>query len=172
MKRLVLIVALGAFGFSASAQNTDDKKASTGTTLSIGVEAAYPFGKLGDVSSFGLGGSAKVAIPAGPGAVTLSGGYVNFFGKEIGNTGVKFANTYLIPLKAGYRFNLGESGFNFEPQAGYSVGKGSSGGFTYAGNLGYMINNQIDISARYEGISKSGTTMSFVGLRLAYNFGL
>jgi outer membrane autotransporter protein len=171
MKRLVMILSLGTFGFSALAQNTDDKKPS-GTSMSIGVEAAYPFGKLGDVTSFGIGGSAKIAIPAGSGAVTLSGGYINFMGKEIGNTGVKYSSTYFIPLKAGYRVNLGESGFNFEPQAGYSVGKGSNGGFTYAGNIGYMINNQIDISARYEGISKSGTTLSFIGARVAYNFSL
>ncbi len=174
MKRLVLILALGAFGFSASSQNTDDKKTTAGTTLSIGVETALPLGKFGDVHGFGIGGSAKVGIPAGAGAVTLSGGYINYSGKEYtaGTVTFKTSSMYLIPLKAGYRFNIGESGFNLEPQAGYSLGKGSSGGFTYAGNIGYLINNQIDIAVRYEGISRSGGTMSFAGLRVAYNFGL
>lgn len=174
MKRLVLILALGALGFSASAQNTDEKKASAGTTLSIGVEGALPLGKFGDVHGFGIGGSAKVGIPAGAGSVTISGGYINYSGKDykFGTTTIEGPSMYLIPLKAGYRFNIGEGGFNIEPQAGYSLGKGSSGGFTYAGNVGYTINNQIDVAARYEGISRSGGTMSFVGLRVAYTFGL
>ncbi|HEX6916050.1 MAG TPA: autotransporter outer membrane beta-barrel domain-containing protein, partial [Chitinophagaceae bacterium] len=101
-------------------------------------------------------------------------GYVNFSGKDftVGSTTFKASSTYLIPLKAGYRLNLGEGGFNIEPQLGYSVGKGGGGGFTYAGNIGYMINNQFDIAARYEGVSKDGSSLSFIGLRVAYSFGL
>ncbi|HEX6914089.1 MAG TPA: outer membrane beta-barrel protein [Chitinophagaceae bacterium] len=173
MKKLALIIALGAFGFSASAQNSDEKKTAA-TTLSVGVEAGLPMGTFGDVSSFGIGGSLKAAIPAGPGAVTVSAGYMNFSGKDftVGSTTFKASSTYFIPLKAGYRLNLGEGGFNIEPQLGYSVGKSGGGGFTYAGNIGYMINNQFDIAARYEGVSKDGSSLSFIGLRVAYSFGL
>jgi outer membrane autotransporter protein len=178
MKKLVLILAIGAFvSLSASAQQKDENKKAEEPSISIGVDAALPMGDFADVSKTGFGGTAKFAYPAGPGAITVTAGYISFSGKSqtvnVGGTTMTISgsSSYLIPMKAGYRFNLGQ-GFGIEPQVGYSVGKNSSGGFTYAGQIGYLINNQIDISARYEGLSKSGTSWSFIGFRVAYNFSL
>lgn len=171
MKKLVFITLLLVVGVATSAQQTNDKKKAT-TGMSIGAELALPIGDFADISGIGIGGSAKLAIPVGDGNATLSAGYVNFSAKDFTVAGitVKGSSTYLIPIKAGYRFNLGEGGFNFEPQAGYSVGKNSGGGFTYAGNIGYLINNQVDLSLRYEGVSKSGGSIAMIGLRVAYHF--
>src|SRR5688572_15756184 len=149
MKKMFMLFAIGTvMSFSVSAQD-DDKKAAP-TTLSVGLEAGLPMGDFGKVYSFGIGGSAKVGIPAGPGAVTISAGYMTFSGKDLGG-GIKASGYSLIPLKAGYRFGLG-SGFNVEPQVGYSVGESSTGGFTYAGNVGYMFSPAVDVALRYEGV--------------------
>jgi hypothetical protein len=172
MKKILSLIAIATLvGVTAKAAD-DDKKATAGPTLSVGVDAGLPLGTLGDVYSFAIGGSAKAAIPAGPGAVTISAGYLNFSGKTI--SGFKVPSTYLIPLKGGYRFNLGEGGFNLEPFVGYSVGKGGGGGFTYGGNIGYLINNQIDLSAGYNGLSAKGGggSSSWIGFRAAYSFSL
>lgn len=174
MKKLVLLLAVGSLlNYAAFAQKKDDKKSTETPSIGVGVDVAFPMGDLADVSKFGIGGTVKIAFPAGPGAVTVTTGYINFSGKDVtvGNLTMTTSSTYLIPFKAGYRLNLGQ-GFNIEPQLGYSAGKNSSGGFTYAAGLGYIINDQVDLSARYEGVSKSGSTLSFIGLRVAYNFSL
>jgi hypothetical protein len=176
MKKLVLILALGTIvSFSASAQ---DKKTTSGTSLSIGAEVGIPSGDLSNTSKLGLGGSAKVAIPVMTnGAVTISAGYISFSGKDftVGTVSSKYPAINLIPLKAGFRYGF-EGGFYIEPQLGYTLmsvkGGDNDGAFTYAPNIGYMINNMIDLSARYEAASKSGSTVSHIGFRIAYNFGL
>lgn len=178
MKKLVLILALATFvSVTASAQQKDEKKQADAPSISIGADVALPMGDFADISKTGFGGTAKFAYHAGPGAVTVTAGYISFAGKShtvnVGGTNMTItgSSTYLMPFKAGYRFDLGQ-GFGIEPQLGYSVGKNSGGGFTYAGQIGYLINNQVDISARYEGVSKSGTSLSFIGFRVAYNFSL
>jgi hypothetical protein len=172
MKKLVFILALGTIvSFSASAQN---KKTTGGTSLSIGAEVALPTGDLNNTHKLGLGGSAKLAIPVVTnGDVTISAGYITFAGKDIGS-GIKFSNYNIIPVKAGFRYSF-DGGFYLEPQLGYSFvsfGGSSDGAFTYAPNIGYMINRMVDISARYEAASKSGGTVSHIGFRIAYNFSL
>lgn len=188
MKKLFsLAVAALALSSAAFAQ---DKGGSQGTAISVGLEAGLPIGKFGnsgvkfsDAYKFGIGGSAKVAIPIFEnGAVTLSAGYISFSGKSETIGGVTFKNPALsmIPLKAGLRYTLGNtSGFYIEPQLGYSIAKvkgasESASGFTYAANVGMLINNMIDLALRYEGASlnKSVGTVSHIGLRAAYSFNL
>jgi hypothetical protein len=176
MKKLFLVVLLGtAVAYSATAQKTDDKKITGGTSASIGAEIAIPTGDLGESHKLGLGGSAKLAIPVVTnGDVTISAGYITFSGKEIGG-GLKYSNYNMIPLKVGFRYSLGEGGFYVEPQLGYtfvSFGGSNDGAFTYAPNIGYMINRMVDVSARYEAASKDGGTVSHIGFRIAYNFSL
>ena len=161
---LTVLVAVSSFA------QDDKKKTSGGNSLSIGAEVGLPMSS-GFKQSFsvGFGGSAKAAFGIfDGGAVTLSAGYMTFGGKN-GNT-VKFN---VIPVKAGLRYNLA-SGVYAEPQLGMSFtsfGGFSSSAFTYALGIGTIINNQIDIGVRYEAMSKTGTT-SFLGARVAYNFGL
>ena len=176
-----ILIAAQSFG-----QKESKKTSSGGTTFSIGAETALPVGKdLKDGWSFGIGGSAKAAINIFDGGdVTLSAGYISFIGKTetitVLGQSTTFKNKALgtIPLKAGLRFKLGE-GFYGEPQLGYTIAKviGSSdngNGFTYAGGIGYMASG-VDLSVRYEAWTKSenGDTFSpsFIGLRVAYNFG-
>lgn len=160
---LTVLVAATSFG-------QDDKKKASGNSLSVGAEVGLPMGAFGDFASLGLGGSAKAAFGIFEGgAVTLSAGYVTFSGKEI-VAGFKAPSTNLIPVKVGLRYNLGGSIYA-EPQLGMTfIGNGGGSAFTYAAGVGTMINNQIDIGVRYEAFSKGGTS-SFIGARVAYNFG-
>ena len=82
----------------------------------------------------------------------------------------------------GYRANF--NGFFLEPQLGYSVVGGklmtedeglmttSEGSFMWAAGLGYVFNNKVEVSARYQLASKEGTNLGSFGLRLGYNFSL
>lgn len=147
-------------------------------TISIGLEVGVPTGTLNETQKIGIGGSANVAFPVGGGtALTLSGGYISYSGDEFGNTKLPAKN--FIPIKAGVRYQFVPGGFYLEPQLGYTsinspgLGSSSSGGFTYAAKAGYMVNNKIDISARYEAVSlKNDVLYPQIGFRAAYNFSL
>lgn len=157
-----------------------------GLGLSVGPEFVIPVGTFRSESGykFGLGGSAKLVLPFTNNiAGSISVGYIGFSQSKFDSVTSK--NTFTtIPFKAGIRFMT--NGFYVEPQAGYTQTKQTneegSGQFTYALNLGYLINKMIDISARYEAISASlndptisGITdkrisAKMIGVRLAYNF--
>ena len=168
---LTVLVATNLF-----AQKSDSKKEADKASVSVGVEVGLPIGDLKQTSSIGIGGSVKAAIPVfDGGAFTLSAGYMTFSGKTVDILGqsFKFGSLGMIPIKAGLRFVISE-GFYGEPQLGYTLysGSGNSGAFTYAANLGFMVNNSVDISARYEAASKNSSTISFIGARIAYSFGM
>ena len=153
-------------------------------SLSIGAELGIPVGDLNLTQKIGIGGSAKFALPVATGTdLTLSAGYMSFSGDEYnapGNLLIKRPALNFIPIKAGVRFKVQPaSGFYLEPQLGYTSvntpnsNTTASGGFTYAANAGYMFSKQVDLSARYEGVSlKNNVNFNFVGARLAYNFSL
>lgn len=151
-------------------------------SLSIGAELGIPVGDLNNTQKIGVGGSVKAAFPIFEGgAFTLSGGYIPFSGDEFTGTNgviVKLPGYNFIPIKAGLRYMLTPGGVYMEPQLGYTSinttnkNTGAKGGFTYAYNLGYMINRQFDLSTRYEGVSRKNSNLNHIGFRLAYNFGL
>jgi hypothetical protein len=171
MKRIKILLAVTAVVFSVSSYGQGRP------SLSIGAELGVPTGDLNLTQKIGVGGTAKLAFPVGGGtAITLQSGIISFSGDEFGTTKLPAYN--FIPIKAGVRHQFVPGGFYVEPQLGYTSinntnSSGSAkGGFTYAANAGYFINNQFDISARYEAVSKSNQTLPFIGMRLAYNFGL
>lgn len=149
------------------------------TSLSLGAEVGIPAGDFNKTAKIGLGGSLKAIFPLFEGgALTLSGGYISFSGDEykIGNTNFKHAATNLLPFKAGLRYNLSPGGVYLEPQLGYTSisykgGASGTGGFTYAANLGVLL-QAIDLSIRYEGVSRENLKLPYLGLRGAYNFRL
>jgi hypothetical protein len=144
--------------------------------LSLGAEVGIPTGDLNKSQKIGIGGSLKALFPIFEGgAFTLSAGYISFSGDE--GTGFKFPALNFIPFKAGLRYNLSPGGVYLEPQLGYtSVATANSntsatGGFTYGGALGVLV-QALDLSVRYEAVSRNNTTLPFIGLRGAYNFKL
>ncbi|MDB5249460.1 MAG: hypothetical protein JWQ40_3854 [Segetibacter sp.] len=177
MKKLPFLL-IASFIFS-TAKTFSQQSSIPSPSLNLGVEAGLPVGDFGKGYKVGLGGSLKALFPvATDAAITLSAGYMSFSGKETtlgGNTVYKNPALNMIPIKAGFQYSF-PGGLYFEPQLGYTNFKvkdgKSNGAFTYAANLGYLINRKLDLSARYEAFSKNEATTSFAGLRLGYNFSL
>jgi hypothetical protein len=172
MKIKLTLIAFAALLLSAKSYA---QPANANPSVSIGVDVGIPASKdFRDVSKVGIGGSAKLAVPVvNNGAVTLSAGFLSFSGKSYGVG--KYPTLNLIPFKAGFRYRF-PSNLYIEPQLGITIEKakgysGSTSSFTYAGNIGYIVNNVIDLSARYEAMTKGGTS-SYIGLRAAFNIPL
>lgn len=170
MKKVTLALFAMMFATLTFAQSA--KKAQS-SELGIGVDAALPIGDFNKTHSFGIGGTLKYAFNLDENnAITLTSGYLNFSGKS--ENGFKWSSVGFIPVKAGYRYTF-PGNFYAEPQLGvtFFTGNGSDGSaFTYAFNAGYKFTPAIDLSVRYEGMSKNSENLSFLGLRLAYNFSL
>jgi hypothetical protein len=150
-------------------------------SLGVGFEVGVPAGDLNATQKLGIGGTAKLALPVASGtSITLSSGYISFSGDEyqVAGATIKRPALNFIPIKAGLRYQFVPNGFYVEPQFGYtSIGTPNSntsatGGFTYAANAGFLINNSWDLSARYEAVNRKGNNLPFLGFRLGYNFSL
>lgn len=175
MKKLFLLTAIaGLFAFSNVNAQTDP--AMSGPKLGVGVDFGFPVGDFGDGYKLGYGGSLLYQHPVAPKLnITGTAGYLNFQSKEIPGFGK--INAGFIPVKAGARYFLAENIFiNGEVGAVFSTGDNNSGtAFAYSPGIGVEFpvadKSAIELAARYEGWSNDGT-ISFVGLRLAWNFGL
>lgn len=130
----------------------------------------------GTTQYYGLtaGGDLQADIPATTGLkITLSGGYENFAYKVPVTGGNVKGHSSFIPLLAGAKFNLGSSLYG-HAQLGYSLStlSGGKGAFTYAPSIGYVLSKNLDLSAKYMGLSFSNSgTLSAIVARLAYTFG-
>ncbi|WP_262250076.1 hypothetical protein [Parapedobacter soli] len=152
--------------------------------INAGVDFGLPVGSFGDVYGFGYGTTVKGLYGISEaGQVGLTLGYQRFGLKDSYDENMS-GSMGISPVFAVYRHNFG--GLYVEPQAGLSINsvslKASAGGmdfggsasntsFGYAAGLGYLIGN-IDISARYQGLTQSGENLSFIGLRIGYSFGI
>lgn len=175
MKKLLLLTAIAGF-FTFSNVNAQTKDVGmTGTKLGIGADFAFPMGDFGDVNDFGFGGSLGVQFPvANKVNLTGSAGYLNIKSKEIAGM---TSNLGYIPVKAGARFFVAENFYiGGELGASFSTEDNGKTAFAYAPGIGIEFpvadNGAIELGARYEGWKYDGGTNSFLGLRLAYNFGL
>ncbi len=157
MKKTFLLLASFFIGAASFAQSE----------LSLGAEVGLPMGTFGQGYSVGFGASAKYGYGiTDNSAITLSAGYMSFSFKSPAS-----GSSGLIPVKAGYRYGF-EGGFYVEPQLGVTMistsgGGGSTSGFTYAANVGYMM-SKVDLGIRYETVSAQGASWGFVGARVAY----
>lgn len=174
MKKLFLLTAIaGIFAFSNVSAQTKDV-AMTGQKLGIGAEFAFPTGDFGDVYNLGYGGSLQFQTPiAAKLNFTATAGYLNFKAKDQFGGG----NYGSIPAKLGARYFLAENFYaGGELGASFGTQEGSSTAFVYTPNIGVEFpvadKASIDLGARYEAWSRDSSTARFVGLRLAYNFGL
>lgn len=178
MKKVFLLTAIaGLFAFSSvKAQDA----AMSGPKLGIGADFAFPMGDFGDVSKFGVGGSLLYQHPiANKLNLTGSAGYLSFSYKDIALPGggtLKQDALGFIPVKAGLRYFLAENFFvNGELGAAFGTADGVGTAFAYSPGIGVEFpvadKSTLELSGRYEGWSNNGT-LSFIGLRAAWNFGL
>lgn len=172
MKKIFFSVAIIAIAFNANAQ---DSKTEIGSLkFSVGVEAGLPLGDFKEISSFGIGGSLQGEyVVADNFGLTLNAGYLNFIGKTVTITGLgsfKYPSTSIVPVLAGAKIYFSEQVYG-HAQLGVSFFNNGGGTvFTYAPTLGFMPAENIDLALKYQGASKDGGTLSFLGVRLAYGF--
>ncbi len=171
MKKIFLCISAAVLVFVVEATAQVGR-----TTFGVGFELGVPTGDLNKTQKIGVGGTGEFAYYVGKGtAVTLNAGYISFSGDQIGP--VKLAALNFIPIKAGIRYTVAPSLY-LEPQLGYTSistpnsNTSGSGGFTYAAKAGYMLTKSLDLSARYEGVSRKNSNLNFLGFRLGYAFGL
>jgi hypothetical protein len=165
MRKIFLVVA-SVFALGVANAQTGKNQ------ISIGVDLGLPMGDYSDAFKLGFGGTAKYLHGVGnAGQVSLTTGYATFKAKEDVDASVS-----QLPILIGYRHNF--SGAYVEPQVGYTIlgakygsESASSGGFGYAIAAGYALEQGLDLSARYQAVSKDGT-FGFIGFRVAYNFSL
>ncbi|MEJ7559991.1 MAG: hypothetical protein WKF66_16885 [Pedobacter sp.] len=180
MKKLFLSIAIvGLLGFSSVNAQTKDV-AMSGSKIGIGAEFAFPTGQFGDYYDFGYGASLQFQTPiASKLNFIATAGYLTFQSKEniiIGTQSGTLPNNGAVPLKVGARYFLSEN-FYVGGELGVAIAttSGSGNGFIYTPHIGVEFpvadKSTIDFGARYEAWSNNGTR-KFVGLRLAYNFGL
>lgn len=165
---------VGIFNVNAQTKKGSEMK---GSEISIGPEFAFPMGDFADASDFGFGGSIVYLHPLAKNLkLTINAGYLSFEPiKALKDLGVKASGT--IPLKAGIRVNVAENVYlGGELGAGISTESGGKTAFAYAPGVGVEFpvadKMSIDLGGRYEGWAVSGNTSSFIGVRLALNFGL
>lgn len=180
MKKLFLLTAIaGIFAISNVSAQTKDV-AMTGSKLGIGAEFAFPTGDFGDVSKLGYGGSLQFQTPIAEKLnFTATAGYLNFQGKDYTIAGIGTidgGNAGFIPVKIGARYFLAENFYaGGELGASFATGDNSGTAFVYTPNIGVEFpvadKASIDFGVRYEAWSRDSSTLRFVGLRLAYNFG-
>jgi hypothetical protein len=162
--------------------------------FSVGAELGLPMGTFGDAASIGIGGSLRYEMPMGDNlGLMLTAGYMSFSGKTV--AGFDLPNETMIPIQVGakYYFTEQQDGFygavelgvhstsvTIPAYAGITVGgvtygaypesKVTSTDFSYAPGVGYALAN-VDIGLRYQIISSTGGSSSYLGVRLAYVFG-
>lgn len=175
MRRIFGIIVFIMVSKTLSAQYYDDAP-----QLSFGIDAAFPLNKEAKVyQGMGLGGTAKLALPLGEYTdVVFSGTLMSFAGEKY----VKNSRNYKAPRRniavgmIGYRYYLSPlynyNTFYIEPRVGLTLDGTKHQAFTFGAALGYLINNKIDLSAKYQSFGGGLRTLSFVSLGVAYGFSL
>ena len=167
------VAAVGIFfGTQVKAQTTD----SSPWRFGVGLEVGAPVGDLHKASNIAIGGTARLQYGADKGlAWTLTSGYYNFFGKEVGNVGgtvIKTPSSGVVPVKAGLKAYFAPSWyFGAEAGAGFETSTNGNTKLILAPGLGYSSNSW-DVGARYENFSGQGYSYGLVGVRIAYGFSL
>ena len=138
----------------------------TGFRLGGGITLAVPVNKL---SGYSIGAGfdllAQYALSTKI-AVTGDIGYTTVFAKN-----KDLASFDIVPIRVGLRF-FPASNFYVAGKIGTGIGVGKSSGSStaYAVGVGFIMSPKLDVSASYEGFSKSGVSPAFLGIRLGYFF--
>jgi hypothetical protein len=162
MKKILFgaILLISAAGAKAQEKNLK---------LSVGPEIAAVTGNLGDVYSLAIGGTVQADLKINEEfAVTANSGFIDFIGKKIGGTNVKYQSNVLIPLLAGAKYYFSPKAYG-SLQLGTTIATNNGGGstFTYAPGVGYKFDEHIDAILKYTGYSGDGGTF---GIRVGYTF--
>lgn len=172
---LELAMPLGSFGTAASfgAGATLGYDYAANDNLSIVLQAGYIkiFEKAPDVT-LAVGESYSTSI----GLIPIQAGVKYYFADNTnGFYGLALAGVHIYKYTSDHTYLQNEYNFNVTPYTVKEVEKTDnfdySGTFvSYAVGAGYLINEKIDLSVRYNIISSTGGSSAYLGLRAAYNF--
>ncbi|PJJ79508.1 hypothetical protein [Mucilaginibacter auburnensis] len=172
------VLAMFFVNNSAKAQSLPESKLKFG----IGLDGILPVGNLTNTANFGLGLTPRLQYGVSENvAVTFTTGIYHFFTKEIripsglpGQYNTMENKLDLIPVKAGVK-SFVSSNVYFSGEIGVALQVDNGGGgsqFIASPGVGYA-GDKWDLGVRYENLSKTGSNSAgFIGLRLAYGFGL
>jgi hypothetical protein len=176
MKRITSFFLAAALLFAAlpSMAQRESKLFSFG----FGIEGGIPLSDMKTSYTGGGGVTGRFSLHAGPGFVTFTAGGIAFAAQNISNNSLKTG--VQIPIKAGYKYRIlphlfimGELGYssfrNYYEDQNNNVVTSSTGGFTYAPSIGANF-GVLELAARYETVQLSGGNISFIGLRMGFNF--
>ncbi len=156
MKKLLLVMAVVAFGFTANAQDG----------FRAGVNLGIPTGDFSDFTSLYYGLDVDYDFNVSEGInLGLSSGYSGYSGKDDVD-GFNF-----IPLAGSVDFEISD-GFSAGGDLGmaFSTEDGGGSDFMYRFQLRYQASDQVDISGRYNNISGDGATLSSISIGVGYRF--
>ncbi len=164
MKKLFFIATIMIASFAVSAQGGAGIR---GFKIGVGGNLAIPLSNLNSTSigaGFDLLGQYGIADNI---AITGDAGYTSLFGKD------GFEDLSIIPIRAGLRF-FPAPAFYLGGKVGVGIlktkGADSRSATAYSIGAGYFLSPMIDVSAAYDGYSKSGS-FGLVNIRLGYTFG-
>lgn len=179
---LSLALVLG-LSLQSNAQSTPER---SGIILGVGPQANLPMGDFKDAYDWSIGGSVQADFPIMRNDlyVVVNAGYNNFFAKDNGvGTG---SDLQVIPVSAGLKYYFPTTNLYVQGTAGVGfvgnkddVAADKSTSFIYSPAVGYLLNiggkNYLDFAVKFESDAKiydKGKSSNFLGLRVAYNFGL
>ena len=163
MKKIIFAVCVTIVTLSASAQAGKNLK------FSLGGELGALTGNLNQRYSIAIGATAQADIAIDKdAAITLNAGIVEFTGKKINNSDIKYRSIATIPLLVGVKYYFTPIVYG-SAQLGTTVFTKSdySSKFTYIPGIGFKLDKNIDLLVKYTGLSDAG---GIFGARVAYVF--
>lgn len=173
--RILYVLFLLLLSSSLKSQYYDDSP-----QLVFSLDAAFPVNADAKLTNgLGLGGTTKLTIPLGEYSdLVLAGSIMSFTGK----TFTKYGKTYkgarrnILPVMVGYRYYLSplynSNTWYVEPRVGVTIDGTKNQALTFGAALGYLINNKVDLSARYQSFSGQFNGLSFFSVGIGYSFSL
>ena len=162
MKKVLFVITCFFIGYGVLAQS----RFVNGFKIGGGVSVDVPVSNLHGYSiGVGLDLLGQYGITRKL-AITGDIGYTTIFAKN-----KDFASYDIVPIRAGIRF-FPSSMFYLGAKVGVGIGVGKYSGSStaYAFGAGLVMSDHMDVSASYEGFSKSGFSTGYLGLRLGYFF--
>ncbi|RZK50209.1 MAG: hypothetical protein EOO99_03205 [Pedobacter sp.] len=160
----ILCMAVAAVGLFF----TSNVMAQTNPRLGVGLNLGVPTSDFYDVA---IGADLRYQFDLNKQlSIPVTAGYTHLAGKD------NVPSFGYIPLKAGMKYFFNETGSGMyglaEIGAGFGTKSGSGTSFVYSPAIGYSWSSGLDFGVKYEGLSRDGGNTGYVGLRLAYGFGL
>jgi hypothetical protein len=166
MKKMIFSACILCTAFGANAQKANLPR---GVKFSVGAELGGATGNLNSFYSLVAGGTAQLDFKIDNDAsLTLNTGVIDFVGKKISNTNLKYQSAAAIPLLGGVKYYFTPKVYGSAQLGGtFFLNNGGGSAFTYAPGIGVKIDESLDLLLKYTGYSSMGGAF---GIRLGYTF--